>query len=658
VLPPLELNTGGLATAQAVVISAPAAVGKSMLAEYVALRTGGVIWDLAQASVGNNFAIGHLAASHGVRALSDVVSRIHQGRFLVVADALDEAKLRVTFDSFTAFLDDLSRQLLKGIRAGTPAVVLLARRETADFAADWLEKSLDVALVRATIGFFDRQGATEFVNRQLAAQGRDPDNTALAASRDMIFDRTLGLLGIEPSTEQWPDEPARRFLGYAPVLVATARFLGGGGNPQRVAEQLRAESNPTMIWKLLAELLEDMLAREQQKFIEGFQERCSIQAETLGFSSWDQLFTPGEQIGWLVTGALGTESPEVCAPGTLEAPYRSEVHAWMPEHPFLGASEREFATAVFQDFAYATVLLRGDDESRRAVRARAAQASYRPTEMLARFFFDLAGEAAAVEAEDLTVIYESLLAAEDAGKPVALNLVNVEGEIEHLCFITIGSQERVALEILVGDAPLWFATKLANATIFTDTPLVLGTAGRLLELGPNVLIAAPSIDIASESLFVENGSGAMAVMLITGKLTSSDPKLRFIYGGQHFHVQADEPPRYPFADKRVSIRFELRRVSPTEQQVARALFRVAGMFKTEGYEGLGSYVESVDRLAGRNTAAAQVLDVALEKGIIVKEGGIYKFRPELLNMNYSAVQGHDLSETAVEFVKEAARGLK
>src|SRR4051794_23238209 len=90
VRPPLTVDQQELSEAQVVIISAPAAVGKSVLAEHIALRTGGVLWDLSRARVGNNYALGTLAAAHGVQALGGLLQAMWEGKFLVIADALDE----------------------------------------------------------------------------------------------------------------------------------------------------------------------------------------------------------------------------------------------------------------------------------------------------------------------------------------------------------------------------------------------------------------------------------------------------------------------------------------------------------------------------------------------------------------------------------------
>lgn len=284
VVPPFEIDKTALGQAQVVVVSAPAAVGKSMLADYVALRTGGVLWDLAKARVGNNYAVGTLAASHGPAMLGDVLQSVWNGSFLVIADALDEARLRVTFDAFTAFLDDLSSQVLKGISNG-PAFVMLARRESAEFASEWLRDVLDVNVALAEIHFFDQSGAVAFVERQISAEGKDPTSPAIAEAREILFSRTLELLGVPRSADNWPLDPARRFLGYAPVLVAAARYLARGGNPKRVAEDLKGSGAPAEMWKLMAELLEDMLAREQAKFADGFRELHGAEAAACGFET-------------------------------------------------------------------------------------------------------------------------------------------------------------------------------------------------------------------------------------------------------------------------------------------------------------------------------------------------------------------------------------
>jgi hypothetical protein len=653
VVPPFHIDQQALESAQAVVIAAPAAVGKSMLAEYLAFLSGGVLWDLSRARVGNNYAVGTLAASHGARALGEVLAAIWAGQFLVVADALDEARLRVTFDAFTAFLDDLATQVLKGIEAGAPAVVLLARSESADFAAEWL-RDVDVAVATAEIDFFDRPGAVQFVRSQIEVSGADPDNAAMAEAQRTIFARTLDLLGVDPDEPEWPLEPARRFLGYAPVLVATARYLFRGGNPQRIAEDLKGRTGPSVMWQFLLQLLNDMLAREQRKFVDGFRERHGDEAAAAGFGEWGRLFTPEEQCDWLVSETLDTKPPEVFAPAALHHEYQAEVRGWMPEHPFVGPSTREFASPVFSEYVYARALREGTAEARAAVRARVADASYRPTEMLARFFFEL-GEDGVLTPDDLAVLYESVIAADDVGHRVSLDVVALEEEGRHLAFFEIGDDDPVRLEVQAGEEPLQFFTRLSRARIVSDGRIQLGSHGRLVELGPGVIIFAPAVDVLAESIGVRSDADPVGILINTGRLTGVDHAVRFVYGEDRFGVQAAEPLRHPFAARAVRMRLERKGpLLPAERSVANGLFRLAAMFKTEGYEGLGSYAEPIDRIAAHNESFRRVLEAATEREIVIKTGRLYRFFPEKLGLDFAAVQTHDLSDDALAFVRYVA----
>lgn len=434
--PPISLLDGcDLEEAQVVVVSAPAAVGKTMLGRHLAHISGGVLWDLTDFRVGSNFAIGTLAGAHGASALGQIITRLQNGTFVVIADSLDEARLRVTFDAFTAFLDDLATQVLKGASPGRPAMVLLGRGETAGFCADWL-KDADVQVAVVRIDFFDRERAIEFVDRQLVHQGKDSASESMIAARDAMFDQTLAVLGVDGP--EWPVEPARRFLGYAPVLVAVSRYLASGGNPKRLAERLAREGAPEAIWPFLIELIDVILEREREKLRDGFRERAGPFADGIGFSGWDGLFSPNEQCAWLLSEAAGTPQPSTAVPDELEGMYREEVRGWMGEHPFVGASPQEFASPVFEDFVYAKALIAGSNEEQAAVRSRVAAVSYRPTEMLARFAFGLSDDALVIDAADLGVLYESLLTGAEAGRSSGLAITDEEGEL--LAEIALGDE--------------------------------------------------------------------------------------------------------------------------------------------------------------------------------------------------------------------------
>ena len=82
-------------------LAAPGAVGKSTLARNISAATGLMYIDLAStATVGGNFVSGGL-----VRLGGDVPKKWHAGALGLAIDALDEARLRVTEQSYQDFID-------------------------------------------------------------------------------------------------------------------------------------------------------------------------------------------------------------------------------------------------------------------------------------------------------------------------------------------------------------------------------------------------------------------------------------------------------------------------------------------------------------------------------------------------------------------------
>jgi hypothetical protein len=92
-----------------------------------------------------------------------------------------------------------------------------------------------------------------------------------------------------------------------------------------------------------------------------------------------------------------------------------------------------------------------------------------------------------------------------------------------------------------------------------------------------------------------------------------------------------------------------------EKQAAEALFRLANYFKSEGYSGLGSHTEPVDRLAARNSMVAAVLAEAMSSGLITRAGNIYSLSPGVIGLDFRSVQLHMLSREGEDFVKAVVR---
>lgn len=121
-----------------VLVSAPAAVGKSVFAEALAADRGAPLWDLGQFPVGSGTFLGKLTETHGITSLADVTKDISEGNYVVVLDALDEGYSLARSDNFEAFLTDLAKQLTE-LAPRRPAVVVCGRTDTIDVTQLLLE---------------------------------------------------------------------------------------------------------------------------------------------------------------------------------------------------------------------------------------------------------------------------------------------------------------------------------------------------------------------------------------------------------------------------------------------------------------------------------------------------------------------------------------
>jgi hypothetical protein len=430
-LDPLPRRSIEDATAQVLLVSAPAAVGKSMFARALANRTGGVLWDLAAFQIGSSFLAGTIGAAHGFNETGEIISAIGRGEFFIVMDALDEAVVKAGAANLEAFVQDLGK-VLSDIAPRKPVVALLARAETAEIT-DLLLDEMGCIPAHYKIEYFDRDQAEEFLDRRLDQREqpyhrihREPYERA----RDLLFSKVFAALGLDEG--DWSELEARGFLGYAPVLEALAEYLD---QPNYVAlsneiEEYFSAAGDQNIWRFLASVLEGVLDREQGKLRDNLPTSVRTGLEQAGVLN--DVYSPGEQRRRLVARALDQPQPEVSMPAGLRQEYEEAVRQILGEHPFVGAQQQRFANVVFRDYVLARTLTEGADLEQQAVRALVANPEFRPSPVLARFMLELAcpAEGSPVfAAADFPVLYESMRAEDTAGESIGVSVSELDREL-------------------------------------------------------------------------------------------------------------------------------------------------------------------------------------------------------------------------------------
>ena len=199
---------------QVLIISAPGAVGKSTLANEIALRKQALIWDLALApEVGGNSLNGILHATLARGFADEYLDYMSEGLQFLIIDALDEGRTKVTETSFQRLLEDVT-EVAKSTRG--LSFVALGRTNIAETVALHLMES-NVALSMHAIDPFNRDQANQYIDNHMRPEPRTPP---FLECRDLIFERLAFSV-----TQNGRSESASAFLHYPPVLDVIATLL-------------------------------------------------------------------------------------------------------------------------------------------------------------------------------------------------------------------------------------------------------------------------------------------------------------------------------------------------------------------------------------------------------------------------------------------------
>ena len=522
-----------------VLISAPAAMGKSAVAQALAHDLQAPLWNLAKFTLGEGTFTGIPRRMFGGVQFNDVEAKLRAGSFLYVLDALDEARVRPGH-GFESFLLDLCEE---GNHYRTHAcAILLGRTEASGWAALYLEEH-KVPFVHYSIDFFSRNKSEEFIDKYLdhlaVTEGRQAyhrnqrDNFVRA--RNDLFSRVCEVLGSEAEGNEtdWNDELIREFAGYAPVLEVLSDFLNDR-NYYRLRQQMNSFGESLDLvepqhaaWKFLRDIVSGLLSREQEKLLIPLKEEIANEAQSEKWEDWDQLYTGDEQCERVLCHSFKLPVPILPEglPPKVRLAYTKAIE--ISDHAFV-KDESDFTNVVFRDFLYAWSLRKGSKSVKDAVELRLVEDDFKTSPLLAHFYLtpDKGKEPEAISAEYLGYVYESLLSKESLSHEVLFMLDWTEDGRMSAAF-GFGDAGSTDFSFAVTDSggTMNFPRFLRDAEIEFPGRIRLGRTGFHFDLGPAVRISCKEFCTSASQVRVAVAAGDASDVMVEAEQYSGETSL-------------------------------------------------------------------------------------------------------------------------------------
>jgi hypothetical protein len=625
-----------------VLISAPAAVGKTTLANYLSRESGALLWDLSRLRLGDAVLIGSLGRAYGYSLLGDLIARLSAGDLSLVLDGLDEAYVRSGIEGLEALAADVAEVVGRAsTSAGGVSLIVLGRSTAIDLFALALEdRSVSAGHLR--IGFFENEAATRLIDAQ-AEEGIS--RPGYVATRD----RLLGSIRASIRSEADPEDETS-FLGYAPVLNALGRYLA---YPAEVADALDAQpAQGGAFWQQLVRVNYDILERERRKV------RNQLEAPE---QVSEEFFSPEHQMRMLLSRnplALINAGWEA---ETEEAQRQAAEagRAALEGHPFIVSDRlsqplmQRFVNTVFRDFLVAEALLGQDLETYALIMQSFWDGSYAPSSLMAFFYLrpDASGVATTAVDSELLAVIQTSLSGEMASKtePVSLVLVEESGDVR----VSVGRRGLAqTLDFSVAPSgPLVLSTPLSYASLDLSRRSVKVTPiGEELALGPKLSIRAPGIDLDGARLWVDANEDA-PVLLSSPRinLLAAHVDLRQNREGALIVECADppyplrrfavEPSRYSAPEDLQDALLELRRL---------LLWFEAGPAHTGK---VGYFKKPLETAARKGRVSDHMLHYALETGLLHEDGKLYVATPDDLRLDLFRIRRREMGENEERFLR-------
>jgi hypothetical protein len=596
--------------AQVTLLSARGAAGKSRTATQLSFALQAPVWRLELDGTVSRHSLRFVLGSF----LGELDPAQHINRApLVIVDSLDEARSRVSGQSWSEFVESIAEFASAGVH-----FVLCGRERTLEDT--WAAVAdLGVSVEWYEISHFAPAQRLAYVDRFV--ETRDPEvdtsSTVYIEARDAV----LGSL-----TSSLAEHEANVFVGYAPVLDAVATLLTQKPNFIGIKhdfESIGAESRLGVLRAILRKLLQ----RDQEKI--------KPLADELGIEP-SVAFSPEEQLAWLFAQLEGGPTPGLAHIGdeALQQRYGAQILRWVHEHPF--RSEIRWASPVFEAFVASEKF---EDEFRPGRLVEIGDASG-----LLFDFVALERTSATLDEVQFAALHASVAAAQWGEASASVDVERAQdGIFAGRLALSDSDQLIQSLDIEIvpsSEGTLELHGPLSDLTVAIEGRLTVPGGNRSPVLGPDLFLHAQSVEIRGE--FVEfarrasgdhgSASGTQVVIEALEKVTLP-PQIAVppAPGDFELRVPGEVTLSYPWVQYREQL--DLPQAPPNDRAV-RFLNMLMNLTRNHGHSGERAVY--IKKLQGRQSVKFGALQSALE---VLQTHGVVRLAGDMIYMS-SAWEQH------------------
>ncbi|WP_156357393.1 hypothetical protein [Frigoribacterium sp. Leaf263] len=589
--------------AEVILISARGAAGKSRTAAELAYNAKAPLWRLeADAAVGQAALPLRLNSYlESVDALQEIAQR--ETRPTLLIDSMDEARARVSAQSWEDFLDSIADAASKGLR-----VVLFGRDRTLEEV--WLKFEEDGRSVAwLEVSHFPAEARREYIDGRV----RDRAGNALLEGANYEEAREALLNALAGSID---DASSETFVGYAPVLDAVVAVLAEERNHYKLAREFEAQTEKARHIDVLRSILVRLLERDQGKL--------QKLAEELGLDG-EATYTPSEQIDWLWHDIEGLASPDLSfiADESKRYAYEQGLRSFLDDHPF--RAEKRWASVVFEAYA-----------------AAARFEKSLPADVLTEvgnrsgLFFDFVATAnatgALLDEWQFAALHSSILAGESEGSAATVAAAQDEDGLEGRMAVNRPSGPlSLDFTLLPEDAEVVsLVGPLASLTLTTPLGLRVPDMSGGRVLGPDLFLRADSIVIDGEEARFARASGATAEeeadirFEVTGESVTLPGMISLAPATNSFEL-ATWPTTslvYPWTVYRSAL--ELDEEVDAQSKAIRFLNKLQNLARTHGHKGGRAtfFMKLQGRQPIKSGELKAVLNMMEQRGVVQLDGDL------------------------------------